>query len=197
MARCSVRERCSDSPERQHAARGGRPWPCGYSRRVRCPNCSGTDDHVVDSREAEGGEAVRRRRECRRCGFRFTTFERLGPAVTIVVKRSDEREAFQREKLIAGVRAACKNRPVDEEAIDALAGAVEDEMRMLGREVTTEQIGVAVLEHLKELDEVAYIRFASVYKGFDKLDDFEREAGLLTKATAPKRHAPAAGPRVG
>jgi len=115
-----------------------------YSPRVRCPNCSGTDDHVVDSREADGGEAVRRRRECRRCGFRFTTFERIGSAVPIVVKRSEEREPFQRQKLIAGVRSACKNRPVDDEAIEALASAVEDEIRMLGREVTTEQIGVAV-----------------------------------------------------
>ncbi|HLX77287.1 MAG TPA: transcriptional regulator NrdR [Acidimicrobiales bacterium] len=164
---------------------------------MRCPNCSGTDDHVIDSREADGGEAVRRRRECRRCGFRFTTFERIGSAVPIVVKRSEEREPFQREKLIAGVRSACKNRPVDDEAIEALASAVEDEIRMLGREVTTEQIGVAVLEHLKELDEVAYIRFASVYKGFENLGDFEKEAGLLTKSTAPKRHSAGARPRVG
>ena len=140
---------------------------------------------------------MRRRRECRRCGYRFTTYERLGAAVQFVLKRSAEREAFQREKVIEGVRAACKNRPVDDEAIEALALAVEDEVRTLGREVTTEQIGVAVLEHLRELDEVAYIRFASVYKGFENLGDFEREAGLLTKSTAPKRRVRTATPRAG
>jgi transcriptional repressor NrdR len=162
---------------------------------VRCPNCSTSDDHVVDSREIESGDAIRRRRECRRCGYRFTTFERSGRAVVFVRKRSGEREAFQREKVIAGVRAACKNRPVSEESIEALAGAVEDEIRSIGREVKTEQVGVAVLEHLRELDEVSYIRFASVYKGFENLGDFEREAGLLTKSTAPKRRVVASNPR--
>jgi transcriptional repressor NrdR len=160
---------------------------------VRCPRCSACDDRVVDSREVDRGESIRRRRECRRCGYRFTTFERLGGAVTFVVKRSAEREPFRREKIIAGVRAACKNRPVGDTDIEALAVAVENELAHSGRDVTTVQIGVAVLDRLRDLDEVAYIRFASVYKGFENLGDFEREAGLLTKATAPKRHLASGG----
>ena len=157
---------------------------------MRCPRCAACDDHVIDSREVDRGESIRRRRECRRCGYRYTTLERLGGAVTFVVKRSAEREPFRREKIVAGVRAACKNRPVDEEAIEALSLAIESELAQHGRDVTTVQIGVAVLDRLRELDEVAYIRFASVYKGFESLGDFEREAGLLTKATAPKQHRP-------
>ncbi|MGD0219738.1 MAG: transcriptional regulator NrdR [Acidimicrobiales bacterium] len=155
---------------------------------MRCPRCSARDDRVVDSREVDGGVSIRRRRECRQCGHRFTTFERLGGAVTFVVKRSAEREPFRRDKIAAGVRAACKNRPVDDDAIEALAAAVANEFAQAGRDVTTVEIGVAVLDRLRELDEVAYIRFASVYKGFENLGDFEREAGLLTKATAPKQH---------
>ncbi|MGA8295509.1 MAG: transcriptional regulator NrdR [Acidimicrobiales bacterium] len=155
---------------------------------MRCPNCSVSDDHVVDSREVDHSQAVRRRRECRNCGYRFTTFERLAEAVVFVVKRSGEQEPFQLDKVVAGVRAATKNRPVDDDQIMAVAKAVEDHIRALGTSVSTEQIGVSVLDQLKELDEVAYIRFASVYKGFENLSDFEREAGLLTKSTAPKRH---------
>lgn len=154
---------------------------------MRCPNCSVSDDHVVDSREVDGQNAVRRRRECLNCGYRFTTFERLAEPVVFVVKRSGEREQFQLDKVIAGVRAATKNRPVDDEQIATVARTVEEHVRAIGGSVTSEQIGVSVLDHLKELDEVAYIRFASVYKGFDDPRDFEREAGLLTKSTAPKR----------
>lgn len=157
---------------------------------MRCPNCSVSDDHVVDSREVDSQNAVRRRRECLNCGYRFTTFERLAEPVVFVVKRSGEREPFQLDKVIAGVRAATKNRPVDDEQIATVARTVEEHVRAIGGSVTSEQIGVAVLDHLKELDEVAYIRFASVYKGFEDPSDFEREAGLLTKATAPKRRVP-------
>ncbi len=155
---------------------------------MRCPRCSACEDRVVDSREVDRGESIRRRRECRNCGYRFTTFERLGGVVTFVVKRSAEREPFRRDKIVVGVRAACKNRPVEDDEIEALAVAVENDLAHSGRDVSTVQIGVAVLDRLRELDEVAYIRFASVYKGFENLGDFEREAGLLTKATAPKQH---------
>jgi transcriptional repressor NrdR len=154
---------------------------------MRCPNCSVSDDHVVDSREVDSQNAVRRRRECRNCGYRFTTFERLSEPEVFVVKRSGDREPFQLDKVIAGVRAATKNRPVDDEQIVTVARVVEEHVRAIGGSVTSEQIGVSVLDQLKELDEVAYIRFASVYKGFENPSDFEREAGLLTKATAPKR----------
>lgn len=155
---------------------------------MRCPSCAHLDDRVVDSREVEHGDAVRRRRECLRCGFRFTTFERFSGAVLFVVKRSGEREPFRREKLITGVRAACKNRPVDDQAVGALAREVEEILLQSGPEVTTQQVGVTVLDYLRELDDVAYLRFASVYKGFEAADDFAREVGLLTKETAPKQH---------
>lgn len=123
------------------------------------------------------------------CGHRYTTFERTASAVLFVVKRSGQREPFHREKVISGIRSACKNRPVDADAIDALAVEVEDDLRGFGSEVTSQQVGVSVLEHLRDLDDVAYLRFASVYKGFEDADDFAREAGLLTKSTAPKLHS--------
>jgi transcriptional repressor NrdR len=148
------------------------------------------DDRVVDSREVEQGAAIRRRRECLGCGFRFTTFERLGGSVLLVAKRSGQRELFDREKVASGVRSACKNRPVDRAQLDALVDGVEDLVRRSGVEIASQEIGVAVLDRLRELDDVAYLRFASVYKGFEDAGDFEREAGLLTKETAPKQHGP-------
>jgi len=154
---------------------------------VRCPWCQSLDDKVVDSRLGEDGAAIRRRRECLSCGGRFTTYERLEGAPLWVLKRSGQREPFDRAKLVDGVRAATKNRPVTEDQLDALAQAVEDALRTHGAEVTSQQIGVAVLEGLREVDDVAYLRFASVYKGFEDVGDFQREVGLLTKTTAPKR----------
>ena len=158
---------------------------------MRCPWCSGLDDKVVDSRLAEEGGAIRRRRECLGCGRRFTTFERAEEAPIMVVKRSGAREPFERGKVVAGVRAATKNRPVDDLQMEQLAAEVEEEMRVHGGEVSSQQVGLAVLERLARLDDVAYLRFASVYKGFEDARDFQREAGLLNKATAPKRRGPA------
>ncbi len=106
----------------------------------------------------------------------------------MVLKRSGDREPFDRSKVVAGVQAAAKNRPVSPEQMEAVAAEVEERVRMEGTEVTTQQIGLAVLERLRVLDDVAYLRFASVYKGFTDLEDFEREVGLLTKDTAPKQH---------
>jgi transcriptional repressor NrdR len=154
---------------------------------VRCPICSSLEDRVVDSRLADDGAAIRRRRECATCGRRFTTFERIEEAALMVGKRSGDRVPFDRAKVVAGVRAATKNRPVSAEAMDALAGEVEEAMRLLGPEPTSQQIGVAVLDRLRRLDQVAYLRFASVYKGFEDVGDFEREVGLLSKTTEPKR----------
>ncbi len=145
------------------------------------------DDRVVDSRLAEEGASIRRRRECLNCERRFTTFERVEEQPLIVVKRSGQREPFDRNKLVEGVRAACKNRPVTQEAMQELAQQVEEELRIETAEPTSQQVGVAVLDQLKGLDDVAYLRFASVYKGFEDADDFQREAGLLTKTTEPKR----------
>jgi transcriptional repressor NrdR len=157
---------------------------------VHCPSCATNDDKVIDSREIERGAAIRRRRQCLNCGYRYTTFERLGESVLFVLKRSGLREAFSREKVARGVFSACKNRPVDEEAVQRLAGEVEEVLRLNGPEVTSEQVGVAVLDRLRELDDVAYLRFASVYKGFEDAGDFAREVGMLSKETAPKRREP-------
>jgi transcriptional repressor NrdR len=153
---------------------------------MRCPRCSGLDDKVVDSRSADDGSAIRRRRECLSCGQRFTTYERLEEVPLMVVKRSGDRELFDRAKVIAGVEAASKNRPVVTEVIAGLASDVEEELRLSGPEVTSQEVGMAVLDRLRAVDDVAYLRFASVYKGFSAAGDFEREAGLL-KSTAPKR----------
>jgi transcriptional repressor NrdR len=155
---------------------------------VRCPACSSADDKVVDSRLAEDGGAIRRRRECLQCGRRFTTYERLDELPLTVVKRSGQRQPFDRVKVVEGLRAAAKNRPITPQQMDALAAEVEEAMRLEGADVTSQQVGLAVLDHLRALDEVAYLRFASVYKDFADVLDFEREVGLLTKSTEPKRY---------
>ncbi len=146
---------------------------------MRCPACASLDDKVVDSRLADDGAAIRRRRECLSCGRRFTTFERMEEAPLTVVKRSGDREPFSRMKIVAGMRAAAKNTPVSVEQMEELAAQLEEAVRSRGGEATSEEIGLSVLERLGELDEVAYLRFASVYKGFTDVDDFRREAGLL------------------
>lgn len=142
---------------------------------------------MVDSRTADEGAAIRRRRECLSCGRRYTTFERVEEAAAVVVKRSGHREPFERSKIVAGLRAASKNRPVTAAQLEVVAAEVEESLRLEGPELTSQQIGLAVLDRLRVLDEVAYLRFASVYKGFEDLGDFEREVGLLTKSTEPKR----------
>ena len=146
---------------------------------MRCPWCFDQEDKVVDSRTSDDGSAIRRRRECLACGRRFTTFERLEELPMVVIKRSGAREPFVRGKLVAGMRAAAKNRPVSPAQLDGMAYAIEEALRAEGGEVTTERIGHRVLTSLRELDEVAYLRFASVYKGFEGAGDFQREAGLL------------------
>jgi transcriptional repressor NrdR len=158
-----------------------------YGGGVRCPFCQGVDDKVVDSRPADDGAAIRRRRECLVCGRRFTTYERLEELPLLVVKRSGAREPFDREKLAAGMERAVTNRPIEDGTVNVIAAEIEEQVRTEGREVESERLGVAVLERLRQLDDVAYLRFASVYKGFENLDDFEREVGELQKTTAPKR----------
>ena len=157
---------------------------------MRCPSCSKLDDKVIDSRMADDGSAIRRRRECLSCGRRVTTFERVEEAPLMVVKRSGERVPFDRSKVVAGVAAAAKNRPVSRAVMAALAAEVEEEARLAGTEVSTQTLGIAVLERLRHIDGVAYVRFASVYKGFEDLTDFEREVGELAKSTEPKRARP-------
>jgi transcriptional repressor NrdR len=154
---------------------------------LRCPYCESEEDKVVDSRLAEEGRAIRRRRECIGCGRRYTTFERAEEVPLLIAKRSGEEEAFERDKVIEGVRRACKNRPVSEADILAIADDVEEAMRADSRRpIPSAEVGREVLERLRLLDEVAYLRFASVYKDFQELDDFERELGLLLKRSPPK-----------
>jgi transcriptional repressor NrdR len=163
---------------------------------MRCPACGSFDDKVIDSRQSEDGTSIRRRRACLDCQRRYTTFERLEEVPLAVVKRSGDREPFDRSKIVTGLELATTGRPVAPEALDQLAVAVEDSLRLDGSEVTSEHVGRAVLEHLRALDVVAAVRFASVYKEFDDLADFERElkdltaagSAHLTKATEPKRH---------
>src|SRR5947208_1126039 len=144
---------------------------------MRCPYCRHPDCRVVDSREAEDGQLIRRRRSCPECGKRFTTVEE---AVLAVVKRSGVTEPFSRTKIITGVRKACQGRPVDEDALALLAQRVEETIRGRGAaEVPSHDVGLAILGPLRELDEVAYVRFASVYKSFDTLGDFELEIAEL------------------
>lgn len=144
---------------------------------MRCPFCRIGDSRVLDSRDTDDGTAIRRRRACPECSRRFTTIE----AVSIqVVKRSGVLEPFSRDKVAGGVRKACQGRPVDEDALALLAQQVEETVRGSGVcEIQAHDIGLAILEPLRRLDEVAYLRFASVYRSFESLEDFEREIGSL------------------
>ena len=144
---------------------------------MNCPFCRVADTRVVDSRTAEDGAAIRRRRQCERCERRFTTVE---VASLNVVKRSGVIEAFSRDKVISGVRKACQGRPVDTDSLAVLAQRVEETVRGLGSiEVPAHEVRLAIIGPLRELDEVAYLRFASVYRGFDSMADFEAEIAAL------------------
>jgi transcriptional repressor NrdR len=139
---------------------------------MRCPYCRHPDSRVVDSREQDEGQAIRRRRSCLECGRRFTTVEE---AMLAVIKRSGVSEPFSRGKVISGVRRACQGRPVDEDALALLAQSVEDAVRSTGTaEIPSDEVGLAILGPLRDLDEVAYLRFASVYQAFSSIDDFEK-----------------------
>ena len=154
---------------------------------MRCPWCGRDEDRVVDSRSAERGTAIRRRRECRACGRRFSTFERIEEVGLAVIKRDGSKEPYDREKVVGGIRQAIKNRPVAEDQVLDLAGRVEQRLRRKGPQVTTQEIGLEVLAQLRKLDQVAYMRFASVYKDFQQLTDFERELGLMLQKREPAK----------
>jgi transcriptional repressor NrdR len=157
---------------------------------MRCPWCKAEDDRVVDSRPADGGLAVRRRRECHACGRRYTTFERVEEPALTIEKRDGSKDPFDREKVAAGIRKAVKNRPVSEEQIARVVDRVEDRLRRKGPVVASQQVGLEVLSSLAKLDQVAYMRFASVYKDFQEITDFERELGVLLPKKQPAKHRP-------
>ncbi|MGH4012540.1 MAG: transcriptional regulator NrdR [Pseudonocardiaceae bacterium] len=155
---------------------------------MRCPFCRHCDSRVVDSREVEDGQAIRRRRSCPECGRRFTTVEE---PVLAVVKRSGVTEPFSREKVVRGVRRACQGRPVDEDALQQLAHRVEEVIRSSGSaEVPSHEVGLAILGPLRDLDEVAYLRFASVYRSFSSIEDFEKEIRCLREVDRSGRKIP-------
>jgi transcriptional repressor NrdR len=147
---------------------------------MHCPFCRNPDSRVIDSRSTDDGAAIRRRRSCPECGRRFTTQETV---LLMVAKRSGVTEPFSREKIIAGVRRACQGRPVTEDALAQLGQRVEEAIRATGNaEMRSHDVGLAILGPLRELDEVAYLRFASVYRGFESIDDFEKEIESLRAA---------------
>jgi transcriptional repressor NrdR len=156
---------------------------------MRCPYCKHPDSRVVDSREQDEGQVIRRRRSCPECGRRFTTVEE---ATLAVIKRSGVTEPFSRAKVVSGVRRACQGRPVDEDQLAQLAQTVEDEIRATGvAEVPSDEVGLSILKPLRSLDEVAYLRFASVYQAFSSADDFEK---AIADLRAEHRSAPQTAP---
>lgn len=152
---------------------------------MECPSCHADESRVVDSRVAEEGTAIRRRRQCLGCSHRFTTFERVDHAPLTVVKSSGAVVPFDRTKVVAGLAAATKGRRVSAETLEKMATHVEDVVRLNGSEVSTAVIGLTVLDELRGVDDVSYLRFASVYKHFDAAADFHRELELMEKS-APR-----------
>jgi transcriptional repressor NrdR len=150
---------------------------------LRCPFCGHEDSQVKDSRPTEDNSAIRRRRQCEGCGGRFTTFERIQLRELVVIKSEGKREPFDREKLERSLSVACRKRPVDSTQIEKLASAIQRQLETLGEsEIETKRIGEFVMDGLKALDSVAYIRFASVYKEFSEAKDFEDFAGSVVEA---------------
>jgi len=149
---------------------------------MKCPFCSHLGDKVVDSRESKEGEVIRRRRECLDCGRRFTSYERIDEIPYMVIKKDGTRERFERQKLIAGLLKACEKRPVSVAAVEAVADRVEAAVQERPeKEMSTEEVGALVMEELKRLDKVAYVRFASVYRHFRDIGEFMTELTDLLK----------------
>ncbi|WP_062522460.1 transcriptional regulator NrdR [Demequina silvatica] len=158
---------------------------------MHCPFCRNSDSRVVDSRTADDGSSIRRRRECPACGKRFTTVE---TASLSVVKRNGVTEPFSRDKIVSGVKKACQGRPVSDDQLALLAQRVEETVRASGQaEINAQDVGLAILPPLRELDEIAYLRFASVYQGFDTLDDFEAAIARLREEDAASARSEASG----
>lgn len=149
---------------------------------MKCPYCGHLGDKVVDSRESKEGEVIRRRRECLECARRFTSYERIDEIPYMVVKKDGRRERFERQKLVAGLLKACEKRPVSIPALEAIADKIEARLQETPeREIATEEIGANVMAALKQLDKVAFVRFASVYRNFRDLDEFKDELNALLR----------------
>jgi transcriptional repressor NrdR len=152
---------------------------------VRCPFCNSEESKVVDSRDSESGDAIRRRRECLACERRYTTYERLEEVPLVVVKRDGSEEVFARQKLLNGMLRASEKRRIPLERLERAVDDIENELRRVpGRGVTTQMVGERALQHLREIDKVAYVRFASVYRQFDDIDEFQDELARLERAGA-------------
>jgi transcriptional repressor NrdR len=150
---------------------------------MKCPFCGNLGDKVVDSRESKEGDVIRRRRQCLTCAKRFTSRERIEEIEYRVVKKDGNREAFQRQKLIAGLLTACEKRPVSVQQLEAIADRIEAELQdKPEREMSTQEIGARLMQYLKQLDKVAYVRFASVYRQFRDVGQFAREVDELQKS---------------
>ena len=163
---------------------------------MRCPYCNNSDTQVKDSLPSEDGSAIRRRRHCPECGGRFTTFERVQLRELQVVKRSGRRVPFDRDKLMRSVQIALRKRPVEPERIDQMVSKIVRELESLGEsEVSSETIGETVMAHLRELDDVAYVRFASVYRNFREAKDFETALAELSGEEAEKQGMPVSPPK--
>jgi len=161
---------------------------------MRCPFCGHLEDKVVDSRESREGDAIRRRRECLKCGRRFTSYERLEEVPILIVKKDGRREPFERQKLLRGLMAACQKRPVSLARLEEVAGDIQARlMELVDREIPSLQLGELVMDALKGIDSVAYVRFASVYRDFKDLPDFLKALeGLMGN---PLTHPPPSPPR--
>lgn len=147
---------------------------------MRCPFCGGNEDRVVDSRESRDGDVIRRRRQCVQCERRFTSYEKIEVTPFQVVKRDQRREAFDREKLMRGLQVACRKRPIPAAKLEALADEIEGAMHDSSeREISSRELGNLIMERLRELDQVAYVRFASVYRRFEDVEEFVRELHQL------------------
>lgn len=154
---------------------------------MRCPYCFYNATKVVDSRDIDEGKTIRRRRECLKCTLRFTTYERIEPINLLIIKRDNTREFYDRNKLLTGILKACEKRPISKERIEKIINKVESKFEKLKNpEVSSVKIGELVISELKKLDKVAYIRFASVYKSFDDLGDFEKELKTIRPKKAKK-----------
>jgi len=154
---------------------------------MKCPFCAHLESKVIDSRLGGGGDVTRRRRECEKCARRFTTYERVEDVLPLVVKKDMRREPFDRVKLLGGIRKACEKRAIGHERLEELVDSIEREMIESGeREISAEQLGEKVMVRLRDIDEVAYVRFASVYRSFKDIGEFQKELDRIRESDRPK-----------